>query len=245
MNLILLHPEDFTSETRVTLSARRKEHILHVQQAQPGDKLRVGLVNGLIGTGTLLTVSEQTLELDVNLEHPPPVPLPVTLLLALPRPKMLKRILQAISSLGVKQIYLINSYRVDKSFWGSPLLQAEKLAEQLILGLEQARDTILPKIELRQRFKPFVEDELPGLIEGTTAYVAHPGATTDCPFAVNHPITLAVGPEGGFIPYEVDKLRNCGFIPVSLGERILRVETAVPVLLARLSPDLEKAQNET
>ena len=171
----------------------------------------------------------------VQLDQPAPDPLPLTLLLALPRPKMLKRILQATSALGVKTIYLMNSYRVDKSFWGSPLLQPDKLREQLALGLEQACDTLLPEVHLRPRFKPFVEDELPGIVENSTAYVAHPGATTACPRQGDGRMTLAVGPEGGFIPYEVDKLQRCGFIPISLGARILRVETAVPVLLSRLT----------
>ena len=47
-------------------------------------------------------------------------------------------------------------------------------------------------------------------------------------------MTLAVGPEGGFIPYEVEMLVACRFTPVRLGERILTTETAVPALLARL-----------
>lgn len=234
MNLILLHQEDFLSPTRVRLQGRRREHILKIQRAAVGDELRVGRVDGLIGTGEIVSLSDNELEMDIQLEQKPPAPPPVTLLLALPRPKMLKRILQSISSLGVKKIYLINSYRVDKSFWGSPLLQPENLREQLLLGLEQARDTIVPEIALRPRFKPFVEDELTEIARGTTAYVAHPGAEASSPRDLNQPATLAIGPEGGFIPYEVEKLQDCGFLPISLGERILRVETAVPVLLSRL-----------
>ena len=234
MNLILLEKEDFLSQTRVHLHGRRLKHIVNIQRATVGDELRVGVVNGLIGTGKIVSLTDHELEMEIQLEQEPPQPLPVTLLLALPRPKMLKRILQSISSLGVKKIYLINSYRVDKSFWGSPLLQPENLREQLLLGLEQARDTILPEIALRPRFKPFVEDELTEISKGTTAYVAHPGVESICPRDFEKPATLAIGPEGGFIPYEVEKLQSCGFIPVSLGERILRVETAVPVLLSRL-----------
>ena len=234
MNLILLHQEDFLSQNRVCLRGRRLEHILKIQRATIGDELRIGMVDGLIGTGVVTSLTDHELEMEIQLVQEPPKPLPVILLLALPRPKMLKRTLQSISSLGVKKIYLINSYRVDKSFWSSPLLQPENLREQLLLGLEQARDTILPEITLCPRFKPFVEDELPAISKGTTAYIAHPTAAATCPHNLKQPATLAIGPEGGFIPYEVEKLQSCGFIPISLGERILRVETAVPVLLSRL-----------
>jgi 16S rRNA (uracil1498-N3)-methyltransferase len=240
MNLILLGKADFVDQKQVRLSGRRLEHIVNIQRAGIGDKLRVGEINGLLGTGEIISLGADELEMNIQLDQQPPEPLPITLLLALPRPKMLKRVLQSVSSLGVKHIYLINSYRVDKSFWGSPLLQPEKLAEQLVLGLEQARDTILPEVHLRPRFKPFVEDDLPNIVKGTAAYVAHPGAESPCPNAPVQKMTLAIGPEGGFIPYEIEKLQHCGFLPISLGERILRVETAVPVLLSRLTPNLEK-----
>lgn len=236
MNLILLNKSDFIGPNRIRLSGHRLKHIVKIQRAGIGDTLRVGEINGLSGAGKILNLDEEGLEMSVQLNQKPPEPLAVTLLLALPRPKMLKRILQSVSSLGVKQIYLINSYRVDKSFWGSPLLQPEKLTEQLLLGLEQARDTILPEVHLRTRFKPFVEDELPEITRDTSSYIAHPGAAVPCPRSQNQKITLAIGPEGGFIPYEVEKLQGCGFLPISLGERILRVETAVPVLLSRLTP---------
>ena len=234
MNLIILFKEDFLNPTQVRLYGRRREHVLNIHRAAIGDELRVGLINGLLGYGRIFRLTDQVLEMEILLDQQPPEPLPVTLLLALPRPKMLRRILQSVSSLGVKKIHLINSYRVDKSFWSSSLLQPEKLQEQLLLGLEQGCDTILPEIHLQPRFKPFVEDELPGISAGTNAYVAHPETGGDFPQTLNQPATVAIGPEGGFIPYEVEKLQNCGFIPISLGARILRVETAVPVLLSRL-----------
>jgi 16S rRNA (uracil1498-N3)-methyltransferase len=106
--------------------------------------------------------------------------------------------------------------------------------EQLMLGLEQARDTMMPEILLRPLFKPFVEDELPELVQDTLPLVAHPTALAECPRNTGRAVTLAVGPEGGFIPYEVEKFTACGFTPVRLGERILGTETAVPALLARL-----------
>ena len=236
MNLILLNHDDFIAEDRVRLSGRRLEHISTVHRAEPDTQLRVGLLNGKTGHGLITQIDPDFIELTVVLSQPPPAKPPVSLLLALPRPKMLKRVLQSVTSLGVKQIYLINSFRVEKSFWSSPLLQPDNLHEQLLLGLEQARDTILPEVHLRQRFKPFVEDELLELCKGTKALVAHPASEKKALLKPDQPTTLAIGPEGGFIPYEVDKLISCGFSPFSLGERILRVETAVPVLLSKMLP---------
>lgn len=219
---------------RVRLRGRRHEHVLNVHRASVGDRLSVGLLNGKIGTGEVTRIDDDALEMDIALDRDPPPPLDVTLILSLPRPIVLKRILLSASSMGVKRIFLIHSRRVEKSYWNSPILDEERIKEQLILGLEQARDTIMPEVWLRQKFKPFVEDELPDMIKGTLPLVAHPGTSEPCPSQVNRPVTLAIGPEGGFMPYEVEMLEAAGFRSVNIGERILRVETAVPVLLSKL-----------
>lgn len=235
MNLILLFPEDFKEDTgHVTLRDRRLEHVLNIHRASVGDRLCVGLLNGRIGTGVVTHLDNTALEMDIVLERDPPPPLDITLIIALPRPIVLKRVLLSASSMGVKRIFLIHSNRVEKSYWKSPALDEEKIKEQLVLGLEQSRDTNLPDVQLRRKFKPFVEDELPHIIKGTLPLVAHPETSEPCPRQVNSPVTLAIGPEGGFIPYEIEIFEACGFKGVNLGERILRVETAVPVLLSRL-----------
>ncbi|QCT97981.1 16S rRNA (uracil(1498)-N(3))-methyltransferase [Stutzerimonas degradans] len=234
MNLLLLEPADFVAEHRVSLRDRRLTHLHDVHRAEPGATLRVGLLDGAMGSGRLLRLTTAEAELEVEFDQPPPAKLPLTLLLALPRPKMLKRVLQTVASMGVPRLVLLNSYRVEKSFWQTPFLEPAAIREQLILGLEQARDTVLPEVIIEKRFKPFVEDRLPQLAAGTRGLVGHPGDYPACPRAVEGPVTLAIGPEGGWIPYEVDKLAEAGLQPVQLGERILRVETAVSALLARL-----------
>jgi 16S rRNA (uracil1498-N3)-methyltransferase len=235
LNLILLFSEDFPNNTnRARLQGRRLKHVLDVHRASIGDELCVGMLNGNIGTGRVTLLNESILEMDVVRDQPPPAPLPMTLILALPRPKVLKRVLRSVSAMGVKRIILLNSFRVEKSYWQSPVLDSDALQEQLVLGLEQAKDTVLPEVLLRPLFKPFVEDELPGLIKGTLPLVAHPIASVPCPREVKRPVLLAIGPEGGFIPYEIEKLVECGFSPVQVGERILSVETAVPALISRL-----------
>jgi len=234
VNLLLLDTADFIADDRVLLRDRRLTHLQQIHRAEAGEQLRVGRVGGNMGSGQLLRLDAHEAELQVSFDQPPPAKLPVTLLLALPRPKMLRRVLQTVAAMGVPRLVLLNSYRVEKSFWQTPFLEPAAIHEQLILGLEQARDTVLPEVIIEKRFKPFVEDRLPQLAADTLGLVGHPGDFPHCPRAVTQPVTLAIGPEGGWIPYEVDKLAAAGLRPVQLGERILRVETAVSALLARL-----------
>lgn len=234
MNLILLFPGDFPDEGVARLTGRRRDHMLAVHRAGVGDELTVGVAGGRIGKGLVRKVDQESVELEITLDSDPPSPPDITLVLALPRPKVMNRVVAAVSSLGIKRLFLINSWRVDKSYWKSPRLSPDNLRLQSILGLEQGRDTILPAIELRRLFRPFVEEELPALAQGTTALVAHPYAGEECPRNVSGPVTLAIGPEGGFIEQEIDSLARAGFRPVHLGSRILRVETAVAALAGRL-----------
>jgi RsmE family RNA methyltransferase len=234
MNLLLLEENDFTAANQVTLVGRRLNHLLNIHKIQLGDTLKAGQINGKMGTAEVLEITPSSVKLKTNLTASPPTPLPVTMILALPRPKMLRRIFQTIATMGVKKLYLVNTWRVEKSYWQTPWLESLAIREQLVLGLEQGCDTILPEVIIKKRFKPFLEDELPSIIKHSQAFVAHPENGIPCPIALDTHITLAVGPEGGFIDYEVTRLIETGFQSISLGNRILRVETTVPVLLSKL-----------
>lgn len=181
------------------------------------------------------SIDDEAIEMEVTLDCDPPPPSPITLVLALPRPKVLNRVIASATSMGIKRICLINAWRVEKSYWKSPRLDEANLRMQAIIGLEQARDTIPPSITLHRFFRRYVEDELPTLAAGTCALVAHPGASERCPRALDGRVTLAVGPEGGFIGDEIESLKRTGFTAVAIGERILRVETAVAALVSRLT----------
>ncbi|WP_417597227.1 16S rRNA (uracil(1498)-N(3))-methyltransferase [Oceanospirillum sp.] len=234
MNLILLYESDFISEDKVLLNDYRAQHIQKVHRANIGDQLKIGRINQLMGSGVVLQSDEKGVVLRTTFDQQPPAPLPLTLILALPRPRMLARSLQHISTLGVKRLILLHSQRVEKSYWMSPEVSPEKIHDNLILGLEQAKDTVLPEVLLETQFKPFVEDRLPEIVTGTRGLVAHPSSPDACPRGLVEETTLAIGPEGGFIPYEVEKLAEAGLQPVHLGDRILRVETAVTALISRL-----------
>ncbi len=233
MNLIILDEENI-HEGKVEITGRKLDHILSYIKPVIGDTLRTGILNGRMGEAVVIFAGAKRLILDLAMQNLPPAPLPLRLILAMPRPKVLNRVVQHATSMGIKEIYIIKTWRVEKSYWESPVIYPENLRSQMILGLEQGKDTVMPEIQIRKRFKPFVEDELPSIINDGLALVSHPEAERTCPHKADSPVTLALGPEGGFIPYEIDALQDIGFKAVSLGARILRVETALPFLAGRL-----------
>ena len=239
MNLLLLRPEEVAADGTAVLAGRRLLHAKEVLQLGQGDALRVGVLGGLRGEAEVISLDAAALTLRVKLAEPPPARAGVDLLLAMPRPKALKKIVPAVASFGISRLFLLNAARVEKSFFSSPFLQPAALEELLCLGLEQARDTLLPEVRVVERFKPFVEDELEGLLgENPLRLVAHPGVASLGQRLRAEPkrqVTLAVGPDGGWVPFERALLVQHGFHEVSLGERPLRTEVAVSALLGALA----------
>jgi len=250
MNL-LLFTADERLDNQVILSGRRAEHIRTVLRLGRGDRLRVGEVNGLMGTAVISHIDEKSVHLSVTLSSPPLQSPDIELILALPRPIMLQRILKQATTMGVRRFHLIRTRRVEKSFFHTPVLFPEKIEKLLLEGMEQAMDTRMPEVRIYHRFKPFVEDVLPTL--GGTGLLAHPTATSSLhAFFPSSPagkeswalqtgkgggkekILLAVGPEGGFVDYECRQFIDHGFYPFTMGPRILHVDTAVVALLAQI-----------
>ena len=234
MNLVLLLPEDLVAPDRACLTGRRLTHVRDVHRATVGGELAVGLLGGAMGRGRVLRLDAEALELTFVLDQAPPSKLPLTLVVALPRPKVLNRVVAAAASLGAARLVLLNAWKVEKAYWASPRLQPESLREQLLLGLEQAKDTVLPELQLARLFRPFVEDDLLEMVGQGTGLVAHPGGGSEAPKVLVAPVTLAIGPEGGWIDAELQSLLRAGLKPLDLGPRILRTETALAALVGRL-----------
>lgn len=237
MNMVLLEDTDLGPEGQTArIDGRRFRHMLEIQGATLGDEIPVGVLNGLMGVGRVVGITQTELTLELSLQDPPPAPSLLEVIVALPRPLILKRLLHSLTTIGVKRIHLIGARKVERSFWNSRALAPEAVRDQLVLGLEQAKDTQLPEVALYPYFKPFTEEHLSDIQEGARSLLAHPGATVPCPRAVPDPVLLAVGPEGGFNDFEVERFLESGFETVSLGERIFRVDIAVTYAVAQLSP---------
>jgi RsmE family RNA methyltransferase len=236
VNIILVAPSRSGDQFETELTAAAHRHCLEVIKPSIGDVLRVGVYGGKLGHGKVLEHGKYRTLLSVELSQLPPAKQPVCLVLAMPRPKMLRRIVGATIELGIESMHIINSSRVEKSYWQSPYLKPDAIDVTIRSALEQAADTVPPRLQWHRRFKPFAEDILPSLVQSyPSAWLGdHRVATTLKTPGNGSRRLIAIGPEGGFIPYEVELLQRAGLVPVNLGTRIMRVETAVSALLGKL-----------
>lgn len=236
MNLILVSPEEMDDQGVVTLSDRRATHIRNVLNAREGQTLRIGQLNGPRGTGDVLSVRDEGVTLRCVFTDEIPARPPVDLLLAMPRPKVMKRLWAPLAALGVGRILITNAQKVERYYFDSHILDPVFYTERLQEGLEQAMDTRLPIVSVHRQFKVLIEDELEALAPDTYRLIADPSVARRVRDALNDKkpprALLAVGPEGGWSEYERALLTEHGFLPVGIGPRILRTDTACIALLA-------------
>ena len=249
MNRILFEKDEIVDGI-ATFGGERAEHVMNVLHGEVGQILKPGEIGGFIGTGVITGItrppsSVSSPEITVACSHDKRSLRPwVDLILAPPRPRVMKRLLPQLATMGVGRIFLVGAKKVEKDFWGATLLKPENYRPLLVDGLMQAGTSILPTLETRRNFRKFVKEELDTLWPEAKRIVAHPydgNRTIEQPERSNNrAILLAVGPEGGWTDEEVTLLEEHGFARYSLGSRILRTDTATIALLAQLMKEFDK-----
>jgi len=237
MNRILLASDELHEDGRAVLQDLRARHIRKVLGSQPGDTLRVGLLDGPRGMATVIAIDREAVSLCCRVDQPPLTPSGITLLLALPRPKVLHRLWAPLASLGVDRIVLTNAEKVERNYFDTHWLEPAVYRHLLIEGLAQSGDTRVPEVRVCRRLKPFIEDESAICFGDASRLVFHPhGAAplAEYPVSPEHPVVVAIGPEGGWSDYEIDLLCRHGFACVSFGLRTLRTDTAVQAILGAM-----------
>ena len=251
MNLILIFPNEADSENRVKLTGNRARHIRTVLRAEPGKVLRVGLLNGPFGSGLVEEVTKDSVTLSCVWENHIPARPQIDLLLAMPRPKVLMRLWAQFAALGVGRIFITNAEKVERFYFDTHVLDSDFYTARLIEGLQQARDTLLPEVMVVKQLKPFLEDTLDTVFPRSGKRIlADPSGAQDIFQClekktgklpdIGKRALLAVGPEGGWTPYEVEMFEQHGFETVGIGKRILRTDTACIGLSCLLAESLRK-----
>lgn len=246
LNLILLEPGEVAGGALAIVTGARAEHMRRVLGVRPGQSVRIGLVDGPLGTGVVESLTEAGVALSCAFETAVPSAPRVDLLLAIPRPKVLRRLWAQLAALGVGRIILTNAEKVERPYFDTHYLEASVYRPLLIEGLQQARDTRVPGVSIHRRLKVLVEDELAALSDARVRLVADPSAAQSLTSAASRVtgerVLLAVGPEGGWNAFELRLLEAHGFVSVGLGSRILRTDTACVSLLAVLHASLDEAR---
>lgn len=246
MNWILFSPSEIDSTGRATLSGDRATHIRTVLRAEPGKTLRIGLLNGPLGCGTIESVDSEGVVIQCAFEEAPPPRPAIDLLLAMPRPKVLKRLWSQFAALGVGRIILVNAEKVERYYFDTHILDPEFYTPRLIEGLQQAGDTQIPEVRVERNLKHFLEHDLdsvfphvgmrlladPSGSRNLFQYLAEDGSAPR--------VLLGIGPEGGWTPRELERFKRHGFDLFGLGPRILRTDTACIALLG-LVKEIQRA----
>jgi 16S rRNA U1498 N3-methylase RsmE len=253
LNRIFVDADEVKSDRTISLAKDdpRSKHISSILKLRSGDTIKLGVVDeGKTDNGRVVSVEEEdgsfVLSLgegELNKDRVEPC---VDLLLACPRPLRLERLLPVVACMGVTRLVLLDAEKVEKDFFGSHLFRRPaEVRAGFIEGLSQAAsDFVLPTLLVRRRLLHFITEELDTLFPSDVykRVIAHPSAA---PGAAQGSLTrlsrdgpdqrkmvVAVGPEGGWTDAEVQLFLGRGFAPVSLGDRILRTDMAVPALLS-------------
>jgi len=236
VNLLLVDPAELAADGTCTLRDRRAQHVRAVLGAAVGDHVRAGVVGGGHGRAELIADDGAAITLRLALTELAHAALAIELVLAIPRPKVLSRVIETAAAFGVARIELSNAWRVDKSYLDSPRLLPDALAHAARLGAEQGATTHVPAIAVHRRLMALLDARWPdAAAPPATKLIAHPGAPPiERAVTAAGPIALAIGPEGGWIARELETFVARGFAPVALGAPILRVEAAVAAALGQL-----------
>jgi 16S rRNA (uracil1498-N3)-methyltransferase len=240
MNLILLDASE-VSACEARIDGDRARHVREVLRGTPGQTIRIGVIDGPLGAGTIAAIDDRGVTLTCTFDPVPPARPRVDLLLAVPRPKVLRRLWAQLAALGVGRIILTNAARVERNYFDTHVLSPAAYRPLLIEGLQQARDTRLPVVTVHRQFRPLIEDDLDRASDAATRIVADPSGTRrvrDVAASAAERVLLAVGPEGGWNEFELSLLDAHGFVRASMGQRTLRTDTACIALLTLVHAEL-------
>ena len=236
MNIILFEPHEVGKP--LPRRDERAIHLLKVLHKKNGDSFEAGILGGNRGTGKIESVRiDGSVTYSLYLKDEAPARYPVHMAIGFPRPIQIRRILRDLSSLGITAIDLIGTELGEKSYRKTKLLSDGGARQAMIEGAVQARDTAIPALSAYNSLDDWLGQrpwentgEKKSSIRTRPLLIAADNARPEGSLAnlsaIGQTIVLAVGSERGWSDAERQKLEKAGFLRLSMGERVLRTETA-------------------
>ncbi len=224
MNLLIFQPGEW--ESPLSSHDHRVIHIKKILRACEGDSLDAGILGGAMGTAVIRSIrSDGAMEFTFQEEKAPPLPDPITLIIGVPRPPTARRLMKDLTSAGVGKMIFCATDLGEKSYLTSSLWVKEEYKTALMEGISQGKTTILPEIQKLYSLYKGIDQ-----VDSDTDRLALDNMEAEASLKEYKPVKssscLAIGPERGWSDRERDMLRERGFTVYSLGNRVLRTETA-------------------
>ena len=215
--------QHFAVNKKIILEKSSTHHLLKVLRKKEGDEIILfdGKGNSCLGVISSLNKSQLELEIIELFDKTLRSGIKISLGQSLIKSDPLNFIIQKATELGVASFYPLIT---DRSVIKLKMTKNRALKWSLIArgACEQCGENWLPIIENPMKLDKWAEVE-----KSKIKIVLYPHANNKISdLDYKDSVSLASGPEGDFTEYEVDSLIEKGFIPVTIGQRILRAETA-------------------
>lgn len=223
-------PKEAVQEKVILISGKEAHHILDVMRLKKLDEIVAFDGTGKEYTGFIKDVKRGGLTVEITKTSTPldKDTVKVTLLQALPKKERMDYIVEKATELGVSLIFPVVTDRTIPRWEASKKeAQVQRWRRQASQASGQCGRTDIPHIERIMTF--------PECIKNTSGYdIKLIAALTEDTVPIKSAIAgfkgksavIAIGPEGDFTPDEVKAAKESGFIPVSLGPRVLKSDTA-------------------
>jgi len=241
MNIVIYKSEEIVKKDGrlyLVLSDRRAVHISKTLKLKEGDNVKLGEFNVALRVGKVVDLKKKKITIEVlnTAVTSDTKKMPIELILAMPRPQTLKKVIELSSTFSISELRLVDAGKVEKSYFSSKILSDDQIEKHIVLGLEQGRKVIAPRVQIdRDFFKNKFEDIFSQKIilhQFGNDYLVSKSVSEE--ISSSKRLILAIGPEGGWANEEVVFFENKGFLSCSLGQTPLRVENAVCSVLSTI-----------
>jgi 16S rRNA (uracil1498-N3)-methyltransferase len=216
---------DEVSGDRAALVGAHADHLVRVLRARVGQDFDIA-TGDAVRRGRITFVGEDRVELDLGKEVSPAVLAEITLVLAVFKFDRMEWAIEKCTELGVSRIVPVIARRTDAHLAAASAKRAERWQRIARQAAEQSRRAAPPEIAA-----PIKVAEALNLQAASRILLAESEVRTLLrdvvkPEAADGGVILAVGPEGGWTDDELKAFRQAGWISASLGNTVLRAETA-------------------
>lgn len=246
MNSLLLYPEEISNNQTAHLTGARASEVFSKHALSAGIEIKVGVYRSEVRSGFVVSASPDEVVIELRRKFAPPARENLELIIALPRPQTLKKILQLSATCGIAAVHLVPAEKVPRSYFQSKLLRDESILKEIALGLQQAGDCFPPLINISN----FSSNNAANIFENLKAAQYQNalklfadtiredgGRAQSAPSfeSAGQKVVLAIGPEGGWTENERRRfIYELNFQPYSLGDRQLRTEVALSMILGQV-----------